>query len=103
MRGCGRCPFSCEAFGIGDLLGCHCRRDCVTKLQSSVSGLAADLSHAPRAEGGVDLVGAEGGARLEGHGLRDRHEAREFLEPVLDDIEPRVETPKLLGWLQDDR
>ena len=36
-------------------------------VQAGVSRLI-DLSHAPCTEGGLDLVGAEGGARLKWHG-----------------------------------
>ncbi len=53
-------------------------------VQAGVGGLV-DLAHAPCAEGGVDLVGAEGGAGVKGHGLLVGEEAREFLGEVLDE------------------
>ena len=36
-------------------------------VQAGVGGLL-DLTHAPGAEGGVDLVGAKGSAEFKGHG-----------------------------------
>ena len=56
-------------FQIGirrDMLGKHLDGD--GAVEAGVTGLV-DLAHAARAEGGVDLVGAEGGARLQGHGI----------------------------------
>ena len=38
----------------------------ITRVQAGVGGLV-NLAHTARAEGGVDLVGAEGGARGERH------------------------------------
>ena len=47
------------------MLGQHLDGD--GAVQAGVGGLV-DLAHAAGAEGGVDLVGAEGGAGLERHG-----------------------------------
>ena len=46
-----------------------------------------DLAHAARAEGGVDLVGAEGGAGRERHRSGDGHPLEQLLVPVEDDVE----------------
>ena len=52
-------------------------------------GGAIDLAHAAGAEGGEDFVGAEAGAGSEGPSLLGRHEALQFLGPVLHDDDLR--------------
>ena len=49
----------------GDMFGQHLDSD--GAVQAGVAGLV-DLAHAVGAEGGFDLVGAERGAGLQGHG-----------------------------------
>ena len=65
-----------------NVLGQHLDGD--GAVQAGVAGLV-DLTHPARADLGGDAVGTERGAGLEGHRLVDGHEAREFLEPALDD------------------
>ncbi len=52
----------------GDMFGQHLDGD--GAVQAGVAGFV-DFAHPARAEGGEDLVGAERGAGLDGHGLGD--------------------------------
>ena len=63
----------------GNMLGQYLDGD--GAVEASVTCLI-HLAHATGAEGGFDLVRAEGGARLERHGLRDGHALFEFLEQL---------------------
>ena len=63
----------------GDVLGQHLDGD--GAVEPRVGGFV-DLPHAARAEGGVDLVGAERGTRLECHGSVDRHSGLQLFMPV---------------------
>ena len=68
------------------MLGQHLDGD--GAVQAGVAGLV-DLAHTPGAEGGLDLVRAEGGAGIEWHVLLSRRDkALEFLGPVDDHRHP---------------
>ncbi len=69
--------------GVGrDVLGQHLDGD--RAIQAGVAGLV-HFTHAARAEGGLDFIGAEGGAGFERHGSVDGYARFELLEPVLDE------------------